>query len=282
MAIDNDTLADYGLDDDGAPARPAKKTNWPRMPDHDKGIGAVRDYLTAASRFPEGWRAALCERFGLQGTDAMELIFSGPEGESLHVRFDTQAHAGKPATLRAVMASQTSGLSRMRHPSQGQAADFYTMCCALARALESASTADVTREDLRAFLEESHPVTGHGLTKRETLRAGLTVLRARSEWRRKNATRYLQTPDQELDQRDRPICLVDAVTEERWVRAGELATWFRHVATGYQGGLSQVSLDGLLVEIGVTKHTLQTVDGQKPHLSFTLYRVPPANTVGAP
>jgi len=268
-------------DDDTRPE--GKERKWPKMPDHADGIAGARKYINDAVRLPDGWRVASCVRWGTEGTDAMLLVFDGPDDEVLNVRFDSQAHAGKPSTLRHGMASMTSGKARMHHPSQGQAADFYTMCCALARALETTSTADMTREELRAFLDTAYKLPGsHGLTKAETLRSGLTAIRARAEWRRKDAQRYLTTADDVLENRDRPMVLVDAVTGERWIRAGELATWFRHVGTGHAGGLSQRTLDGLLTEVDVTRHILQTTDNAKPHLRFTLYRVPPVDTEGAP
>lgn len=278
--LDAAILGAEGATDDTRPE--GKNGKWPKMPDHGTGIDVVRDYLTEASRMPQGWRAATCERFGTEGTDAMVLVFAGPEGEGLYVRFAHQAHAGKPATLRAEMASQTSGLSRMHHPSQAQAGDFYNMCCALAGAISGADVEQVMREELRTYIDQAHALTGHGLTRSETLRAGLEALSARPEFRRKDAIYYLKTPNDELRSYERPVCLIDAVTGERWLRAGELATWMRHVSTAHQGGLSQSTLDSLLAEIGVTRHRLQTTGSKTPHLSFTLYRVPPVDAEGSP
>ena len=255
-------------------AKPSKP-RWPDLPGHGADLDDIRGYLTTAANLPVGYLVERCVRHGPEGTDAMVLVIRTPgDADDIRVRFEHQDHAGKASTLRSAMARQTSGLARMAHPSPAKAADFHTMCCALAAVQLVSTVADETRQCLGEFLRHTRPVAGFSLSRSEDRYDALQKLRATGEFERPQAQRMVRG---ELADDELPVVLIDKVTAERWIRAGELATYLRHVHGGFKGGLSQSTLDSRLAEIGVPRVRMEVRRGGE-HPDLVLYRLAPEGT----
>lgn len=266
--------ADAGAESvhDPLPNTGPKADKWPDLPDHDADLGEIRSYLTRAARFPLLYGIEDVHRHGKRGDDPMTVTVRAPgQVRDLRVRFPRQDDASKPATLRTTMARETNGLSRMKHPSQAQAADFFTMLCALASVTENGTEAENTRAWLDEFLGHVFPLTGHSLADPERRFDALQALRAR-RFERPEAEKFRRG---ELDPLSLPSLLIDDETGEHWVRASELAAYLRHVH-GVRDGLAQPTLDSLLEEIGVSRHYFD-VKRESGHPKLVVYclGVPP-------
>lgn len=245
---------------------------WPRLPSHDASTGELRRYLTTAAGLPAHHQVDRCHRWGPEAADAMTVFVRRPgQAHDLAVRFERQDDAGKPGTLRAAFARWTHGLTRMRHPTVAQALDFLTILCALATVTEEATAADETRAWLEEFERNTRPILGHSIADPERRYDALEVLRA-IEFGRPEAHAFIR---RELVPDRWPALLVDDHTGERWVRAGELATYLRHVY-GVKGGISQSTLDSRLAEIGVARLYME-VRRPTGHPKLVLYRLQPGD-----
>jgi hypothetical protein len=145
-------------------------TTWPeRMPSHDADLEEIRGYLTRCAGLPHDHRIESILRHGPEGTDAMVVTIRTPgDRPPMKVRFTHADDCGKAGALRAAFARQTNGKARMKHPSPGRAADFYTMCCALADQDLASHVDDATRQALREFLGKTRPpITGYSLVNAE-------------------------------------------------------------------------------------------------------------------
>lgn len=253
MAIDDDTLAEHGLDDDGtAPSRRnGGRRGWPKLPALDASLHVIREYLTQAAVVPAGWVVDLAERHGPYGSDPLTITVRTPgDADDIRIRFEHQRDVSKPSALRGAFMEATSGQCRMKYPKPAEASDFYAMVCALARLASTATVADETNAWLHEYLDRAWVI--EDLTLQPPHRYDtLAALRKRTEFDRRQANRYLRN---DLDEQDHWTTLVDTQTEELWIRAGEFATYMRHVYG--EKPLAQHDLDARIVEVGGEREVL--------------------------
>lgn len=279
MAIDDDFLAEHGLDEDGSTSRRRNTGNtgkgWPKLPSLDASLHVIRDYLTQAARLPDGWIVDLAERHGPYGADPLTITIRTPgEGENVRVRFDQQRDCSKPGALRGAFFEATSGQCRMKYPKPAEASDFYGMVCALAHVGSTSTMADETLAWLHEYLDKAwvlESLTFSQPHRYDTLRA----VHERGEFDRRQAHRYLRS---DLDPREHWVALVDSQTGELWIRVGELAAYMRHVYG--VGVLSQHDLDARIAEIGGDRERLDEDHRSRGgrHISLIFYRFPTAQS----
>ena len=251
--------------------KPGKRVGWPKLPGHDADLTVIRAYLTTAANLPAGWAIDLAERHGRYGSDPLTITVRTPgDAQNIDVRFDSQRDCSKPAALRGAFFEATNGASRMRYPTSAQASDFYGMVCALAHVASHATIADETYAWLHSYLDLAWIL--EGLTFKPPGRYdAVCTLQARPEFERKAAQTYVRG---DLDPRDRWVAIIDAQTDELWIRTGELAAYLRHVYG--TGSLAHHTLDARVSEIGGDREHVEEdrrhAGGR--HISLVLYRFP--------
>lgn len=252
-------------DTDGKPEK------WPRMPGHDPDLGTVRAYLTAAARLPAGWAIESAERHGQHAGDPMTISIRTPgEAPNVEVRFDAQRDCSKPGALRGALAEATDGASRMRYPTAPQASDFYVMTCALAHVATRTTVADETAAWLDDYTAEGTTILGLSLRDRTRAYDALAALQARPVFDAIRARTYIAN---NLHPDHRWALLIDADSEELWLRTGELATFVR-VVLGQR--IAQHTLDALVTEVGgerlIREEDRRRTGGR--HVALRLYAFP--------
>ena len=274
MAIDDDTLAEYGIDEDGS-KRYKRGRGWPKLPGHDADLATIRAYLNQAAALPEGYSIDLAERHGQYGTDPMTVTIRTPgQARNFIVRFRNQRDASKPAGLRGAFVEATRGLSRMKYPKPAEASDFHVMLCALANVAEDSTAADETAEWLSAYLEGGDVL--RGTLDSEGRYDTLTELQDRPKFDRVAAQAFLRA---DLPPGRRWAVVVDDEHEEQWIRVGEFTAYVRHVIG--VGRLGQHTLDALMAEVGAERVCFEENrrrDGLR-HMKASLYRVPPVHAI---
>jgi hypothetical protein len=225
---------------------------WPRLPGHDADLATIRAYLTAAANLPAGWVVESAERHGQYGSDPMTITVRTPgEAPNVVIRFEGQRECSKPAALRAAFAEATDGASRMRNPSPAQAGDYYIGVCALARVTRRAGIADETWAWLHTYTASGTILLGHSLRDRVQRYDALAALQARTEFDVARARRYVAN---DLHPDYRWTLLIDAESDELWLRVGELTTYVRNVL-GER--IAQHTLDARVQEIGGERWTME-------------------------
>lgn len=267
-------FADLHAIADESGAKNGKRSNsWPKMPGHDVPLAMIREYLTTAARLPNDWCIDRAERHGQHGSDPLTVTIRRPgDLDDVSVRFEAQRDCSKPGTLRGAFAEATKGQCRMKYPSPAQASDFYLMVCALADVGVVATTADETEGWLHQYLERAWLMTDMTLTP-DCRYDALCALQGRREFDRVQAGRYIAG---NLDEREHWLAIVDSQTDELWIRAGEFASYMRHVYG--VGTLAQHDLDARIRELGGERLRLEEDRRHKNgrHIALIFYRFPSA------
>lgn len=260
--------------DETAATDNGKRSNsWPKMPGHDVPLMVIREYLTTAARLPNQWEIERAERHGQHGGDPLTILVRRPgDADDVSVRFEAQRDCSKPGTLRGAFSEATKGRCRMKYPSPAQASDFYLMVCALADVGEVATTAEETEGWLHQYLERAWLVPNMTLTP-DCRYDALCALQARREFDRVQAGRYIAGS---LDPQEHWMAVVDSQTDELWIRAGEFASYMRHVYG--VGSLAQHDLDARIRELGGERLRLDEDRRYKNgrHITLIFYRFPTA------
>lgn len=263
----NDAIDEVAHQRDGK----VRRNGWPKeLPGHDADLHQIRDYLNAAAQLPAGYAIVAAERTGQYGSDPMTVTIATP-GRTCDwtVRFRNQRDASKPGALRGALGEASHGLARMKYPTPAQASDFYTVLLQLASVASESTVADETIAWLVQYVEKGDPV--HASLASEGRYDTLQALRNRSEFDRVAAQRYLR---EDLEPGKRWTILVDDADEQQWVRAGEFATFVRHIL-GVQR-LAQHALDALVHEAGGERIAFEEDRRRQGfgHPKLVLYRVP--------
>jgi len=225
-----------------------RELDW--LPDHGEPPETWRYWLTKALKPASGWRIEKFLRHGRQRTDSCELVVVGPRGERRVFEIPEQKLLSTSASLRSTVVGVTDGLVRPDRMTQAELEDIWIALVQLATVTANQSKKDETREWLEQTVEhgDTDRLTDLTITASGRVRA-LEVLLARSKFDYLAARKF--TDPMEINPRG-PALLVDARTGERWMRVGEVATFWRHVIG--VGEMSQPTIDGRLGAIGVRRH----------------------------
>jgi hypothetical protein len=244
-------------------ARP--KGTLPFLPD-DLGVEVAREWLTRAFRPRPGWRVEAFERPGKDRDHPCSLtLINGREHRKY--RFRAQSDLATGTRLRTTVLGVSEGALRMPHLTATEAEDVWAALCVLGRALSEEDELEQADEWLRMLLDATVALEGHSLVA-DQRRDALLALREIGTFSRLDALAIVRQPTAQWPRR--PLCLTDKHTRERWLRAGEAATFLRYIV-GVQP-LKQTTLDARWKEIGVERRYFQ--DYRPPHPKARLYCVP--------
>lgn len=257
--------------DESGRKKKAKRTlDW--LPDYGASHPALRLWITTALGFPEGWLVEDFIRFGRQRNDPCALVVTAPGGGLREFRFSEQRLLSTPASLRSTVLSETDGIARMRALNVSEREEVWAALCTLARVTVKQTAIDETHDWIDRFLRVTSPTDEHTLEPVGRFEA-LKMMRSRPEFGRAAALRI-----DELDGEHRPVLLVDRITHRQYIRAGDFATYLRHVIG--VGPLSQSTLDGRVAEIDIEAITFEARRGTE-HPRVTAYRLPVDGTEAA-
>jgi hypothetical protein len=248
---------------DRAQSKPRPRGTLPYMPE-EPDIEQLRDWLTLAFRPPAGWRIESFERSGTKRDQPCSLmVINGRE----HRKYRFRAQGDLVSRLRTSVSSVSNGMLRMPHLTMSEIEDVWAALCTLGRVLDEQDEPEQARDWIRRFVEVTKPLLGYSLV-RESRHDALMALKQAGEFALLDALAIKRAP---VDAWPRyPVRLVDEQTGENWVRAGEAATFLRHIV-GVEP-LSHGMLRARFAEIGIRWHHVE--DRRPPHPKLTLYRVP--------
>jgi hypothetical protein len=248
---------------------PVTKRVLPSLPGHGATLGELREWLTKALAPPPGYLVVEFERAGRLRGDPCKLTLDAPGGGRVSFRWHEQRELWSAGSIRASVYSQCDGLLRVPALTKPELEDIWAALCMLAQVLVDQDDRDETREWLAGFMAAAEPENGITLTPAGRDDA-LAALRARKQFTRRAA---LEMSDPTIDPRipARPVVVVDSADKSRWVRAGELATYVRHVIGVTP--LAQSTLDARIAEIDGQRERIEIRRGGW-HPKVVLYRLP--------
>jgi hypothetical protein len=237
------------------------------LPDHGEAPAEWRNWLTEALAPEPGYKVEKFLRHGRQRTDTCELVLVDRDRKRHTFEIEEQRFLSTPSSLRAAIAAATDGRVRPRRLTQAELEDVWIALVSLATVTANQSVKDETRERLEQTIEQAEELTGLSLIAAERPRA-FEALLARNQFDYLAARRFT---DPTTTMPPRPVLLIDSRTGERWMRVGEVATFWRHVL-GCEA-IAQPKIDGRLAAIGVRRHeyTFKPLEGSTRRLR--LYRV---------
>jgi hypothetical protein len=251
---------DTARDDGRARARPRGSLAY--LP-AELTIEALRDWLTRALRPPAGWHLDTFERFGDGRDEACALTFV--DGGDRH-RYRIRAQRDLSTRPRTILAEISNGVLRVPHLTPTEVEDVWVALCAFARKLDEPDELEQAADWLRLLLDACDVLDRYSLRPDERHDA-LMALKRRGEFTRLDALTVIHDPS---IWPQRPACLLDRLTGEYWVRAGEARTFLLYIV-GVQP-LTHTRLRSRWHEIGVDRQHFE--DRRPPHPKANLYRVP--------
>ena len=249
-----------------------KKRLLPWLPDWGTHAREpLRDWLTQALCHRAGDRILAFTRHGRQKSDGCELLLEQAGGARRAFDLGPQGGLQSPTSMKAALASASDGYLRLKAPSNAEKEDVWIALCSLAKVLVDQDDRDETHDWVAGHCKTA--VIERDLTFEPEERFDtLEALKARPEFTRQAAHNLSDvTLRLKNSQLVRPTLIVDSVTDREWIRAGELATYVRHVVGA--GPLSQSTLDGRMSAIGAERHALEEREG-KAHPRIVLYLLP--------
>lgn len=255
MAIDNDTLAEHGLDDDGAPRKAAKNTGKLPKWSPDEGDPAHRYAEWLNELWPTTDRFVSGERFGKHGDAAIVLVRQSGQ----RVRWTHQSTLQKPNGLQAVLMSEC-GIK----PRKLSTYDSMLIAWAITQLADLKADVDPHEEAVSWWLRY--------VDSRPTIEADPED---EAEWRKVLAgwQRARAADETNSNTARETFIVVDKRDGVRYVRREDYA---EHVRGQVRGGLSWPTLNSRLAELGWQQTRVQrkaTAAGS-PYVEARLYVVP--------
>ena len=232
----------------------------------------LRDWLTVSLRPRQGWRVIDFEHGEDPDTPCTLIVANGTDRACY--RFRTQRELNTSATrLRNAISTVASGQLRPKHVNTAELGDLFQALCALRPALAGEDELEQAKDWLFRLLEAAKVLEGHSMTDAATRRDALLALRRWREFTFLDALAIKRAPDDPWPHR--PVCLLDSVTGEMWLRARESITFLRGIL---DLRMRQSLLTRRWEEIGVDYRYFEARARRPgdPHPKAYLYRVPRA------
>jgi hypothetical protein len=227
----------------------------------------LREWVNAAMRPRPGWRVVDFEYDQDPGTPCALVLKNGDDRE--RIRFARQSDlTSSPNRFGTTINSVTS--RRLRPPplSPSELYDLHGALCVLGTKMQNPDELEQAREWMTALLDAAAPIEGLTLVERNDRHDALLALKVRPQFTYLHARAILARPDEPWPRQ--PACLIDRVTNDYWLRAGESATYVRHIL---DVKVRQTVLTRRWIELGIG---YEHVDDRRatPRLKGYFYRVP--------
>jgi hypothetical protein len=227
----------------------------------------LREWVNAGMRPRPGWRVVDFEYDQAPDTPCVLVLQNGDDRERF--RFDKQSDLLSPQRFGQTINSVTGRWLRPPFLSGPELYDLHGALCALGTKMQNPDEPHQAREWMTALLDAAKPLEGLSMVDSVQRHDVLVALRARGQFTYLHARAVIAHPDDPWPRQ--PVCVIDRVTGDLWLRAGESATYVRNILNVT---IRQRVLTRRWGEIGVG---YELVDNRRatPRLHGYFYRVPP-------
>jgi hypothetical protein len=243
--------------------KPRPKGVLPRLPG-GRDLELLRDWLTLAFKPGDEYRVDLFDRAGRQRADPCSLTFRSGR-DTVTYRWSAQS-ALIGAQLRANVLAITDGWADMPHLTGSEIDDTWAALVKLGKVASEVDDRDESVKWVQQILDAASALRGYTLQS-DGRHDALMALRNHGEFTRPDAEQFVR-PSEENSVR-RPVRFVDEQTGEQFLRAGETATFVRHVVG--ERSLQYSTLRARLAEIGV--EAVRFEHHFTPHPKAVLYQL---------
>ena len=210
-----------------------KPGDMPRPPGFDAPLADHRAYVAAAGGWAPHLDIVSVQRFGGRLVDAMLIYLTN----GLVIDFARQGDITSRAAWAKTVIAGTNGLAAPRQLKDWELATVYRSLCVLAGAPAAQAEAEDHEELLADMLDLCDTVLGHNIQDAASIFTLVEILRGRAQWNPSNENSTA-----------RPALIIDSVTGDRYVRAGELQDYFRFRGAGivtreFPGRMSMIGLE---------------------------------------
>jgi hypothetical protein len=242
-------------------ARP--KGTLPPLP-RGRDLEVIRAWLTQAFRPGDEYEVDVFVRAGRQRSDPCSLTFRSGR-DTVTYRWAAQA-ALIGVQLRANVLGITDGWCDMPHLTGSEQDDVWAGLVKLGKVVSDVDHRDEARRWVRQILDAASALRGFTLVP-DGRHDALMALRNHGEFTRPDAELFVR-PSEENSVR-RPVRFIDDKTGEQFIRAGETATFIRHVVG--ERNLPYLTLEARLGEIGI--EAVRFEHHLSPHPKAVLYQL---------
>ena len=252
----------------------AKKRKGGQLPYLDDivldNVENLRAWLTGALRPRPGWHVMDFERTSVDDLAQPCTLVVANGRETRRYRFRSQSELASAGRLEVAVPAVTKGELRPPHlnPRAGEGHDVWTALCRIARVHVEQDETEQAHEWMESLLGVAHALEGFSFADAAERRDALMALHGAPQFTRLDALAICKRPEDPWPRR--PLCVVDRVSADFWVRAGEAAAYLRHIVG--VAPLRARTLQARWNEIGIERHYYQ--DRKAPHPKAVLYRVP--------
>jgi hypothetical protein len=242
-------------------ARP--KGTLPLLP-RGRDLEQIRAWLTLAFRPGDEYQVDVFERAGRQRTDPCSLTFRSGRDTATY-RWGSQSEL-RGSQLRGNVLGITDAWCDMPRLTESEQDDVWAGLVKLGKVVSEVDDRDEARKWVQQILDAASPLRGFTLVP-DGRHDALMALRNHGEFTRPDAEQF-KRPSEENSIR-RPVRFVDDKTAEQFIRAGETATFVRHVVG--ETRLPYSTLRARLAEIGVP--AVRFEHHLSPHPKAVLYQL---------
>lgn len=261
-------------DAERAGRRAAKKRKGGSLPYLDDEIlddvEDLRAWLTGALCPRPGWRIHEFERTSVDDLAQPCTLIVANGREIRRYRFRSQHELASAGRLEVAVPAITKGELRPPHlnPRSGEGHDIWTALCRMAHVLVEQHEEEQAREWMESLLDVARTLEGFSFADAAERRDALMALHKAPQFTRLDALVICKRPDEPWPRT--PLCMIDRISADLWVRAGEAATFLRHIIG--VSPLRDKTLEARWREVGIERRHFE--DRRSPHPKAKLFRVP--------
>lgn len=229
-----------------------------------RDLDLIRAWLTLGFRPGDEYQVDTFERAGRLRTDPCSLTFRSGR-DTVTYRWASQAEL-RGSQLRGNVLAITDAWCDMPRLTESEQDDVWAGLVKLGKVVSETDDRDEARKWIQQILDAASALRGYTLVP-DGRHDALMALRNHGEFTRPDAEQFVH-PGEENSVR-RPVRFVDEKTSEQFLRAGETATFVRHVIG--ERSLHYSTLRARLAEIGVA--AIRFEHHLSPHPKAVLYQL---------
>jgi hypothetical protein len=226
----------------------------------------LREWINAAMRPRPGWRVVDFQYDQDADTPCLLVVQNGTDREGY--RFRRQDELLSPQRFGQAINAVTGRWLRPPFLSGPELYDLHGALCALGTKMNTPDEPHQAREWMTALLDATRPLEGRTMTDAVERHESMVELKSWGQFTYLHARAVIQHPDEPWPAR--PVCLIDRVTGDMWLRAGEAATYVRHILN------VTIRNNVLTRRWGEVNVGYEYIDNRRaaPRLHWYFYRVP--------
>jgi hypothetical protein len=185
----------------------------------------LREWLGVVLRPRPGWQVVDFDYGAEVDTPCTITVRNGADQE--RYRFRSQRDFNSTSGFQLAVTTITDCQLRPPKMSANELLDVHQALCRLGTRMSAQDELEQAREWMVALLDAARPLLGHSMVNVADRRDALLKLKALGQFTWLDALAIQKHPEDLWPRK--PTCLIDQSSRDMWLRAGEAATYVRHI-----------------------------------------------------